>query len=125
MKIYTKVVIDMESLETLYEESYDYEGEMALCGGGSSGSKVKYSQSPEQQEMYDMLQPYMEQAFSQGGWDISEPPDPRNEIPSMQGVISGVPMYNLPSAESLQPTQQWWQGVSPDVKQGLWQPYED
>lgn len=37
MKIYTKVVISMETGETLYEESYDYHGEIAHCGGGDSG----------------------------------------------------------------------------------------
>lgn len=128
MKIYTKVVIDMETLETLYEESYEYEGEIALCGGSDSG--VEYAQSPEQRQMYSYLAPMMQMMTQRTGagqplWDTSQPPDPRDEIPSMQGVISDTPMYNIPSAESLQPTQQWWEGVSPDVKQGLWQPYTE
>ena len=113
----------METLETVKEESYEYNGEIALCGGSDSG--VDYEQSPEQRAIYDMISPHLQTAFNQGGWDISQPPDPRSEIPSMQGVLSGVPMYNLPSSESLQPTQQWWQGVSPDVKAGLWQPYKE
>jgi len=38
MKVYTKVVISMSTGKTLYEESYDYEGPVALCGGGQSGT---------------------------------------------------------------------------------------
>lgn len=38
MKIYTKVVIDMETMETEYEESFNYEGPVALCNSGSSSS---------------------------------------------------------------------------------------
>lgn len=37
MKVYTKVVIDMETMETLEEESYEYEGAVAQCGGSSGG----------------------------------------------------------------------------------------
>lgn len=37
MKVYTKIVVDMNTMETIEEESFDYDGEVALCGGGSSG----------------------------------------------------------------------------------------
>lgn len=37
MKIYNKVVIDIESGETLFEDSFEYSGPVALCGGGSAG----------------------------------------------------------------------------------------
>ena len=41
MKIYSKIVIDLESGDTLYEDSFDYSGELALCGkGGSDGDSV-------------------------------------------------------------------------------------
>lgn len=46
MKVYTKVVVDMETLETLEEESYEYEGSIAHCGssggGGGGSGKVDY-----------------------------------------------------------------------------------
>jgi hypothetical protein len=40
MKIYTKVVIDIKTLEVVSSESYDYIGPLAECkgGGGSSGA---------------------------------------------------------------------------------------
>ena len=39
MKIYTKIVIDMSTFETISEESYEYHGEIARCsvGGGDDG----------------------------------------------------------------------------------------
>lgn len=45
MKIYRKVVFNIETGETLYEESYDYTGPVTqLKGGGKSGGSVKYSE---------------------------------------------------------------------------------
>ena len=42
MKIYTHLVIDMNTDEVLHEESYNYEGPVALAfGGGGSGGQVK------------------------------------------------------------------------------------
>ena len=39
MKLITALVINMDTLETVYEDSYEYEGDVALCGGtGPSGS---------------------------------------------------------------------------------------
>ena len=37
MKIYTKIVMDIDTLEIIEEESYEYDGPLALCGGGSGG----------------------------------------------------------------------------------------
>ena len=126
MKIYTKVVIDMETLNTLYDESYEYEGEVALCGGSSGG--VDNYQSAQQQAVWSELLPMIRQMGQAGEsgqplWQTGQPPSALDNIPSMQGVMSDVPMYDIPQAP--QPNQQWWQGVSPDVKAGLWQPYKE
>ena len=37
MKIYTKIIIDISSGKTVYEESFEYEGTLVECKGGSSG----------------------------------------------------------------------------------------
>lgn len=38
MKIYKRIVIDMDTWETIEEDSYEYDGPIALCGGsGSAG----------------------------------------------------------------------------------------
>jgi len=43
MRIHTRVVIDMESLEVLHEEGDDYYGPVELCkGGGGSSGQVGY-----------------------------------------------------------------------------------
>ncbi len=42
MKVYTEVVIDMKSMETISEDSYEYEGPIAHAGGGGSSGEVIY-----------------------------------------------------------------------------------
>lgn len=37
MKIYRKIIIDIESGKTLYEDSFDYYGPIAHCGSGGGG----------------------------------------------------------------------------------------
>lgn len=39
MRIYTSCTFDMETLEVIDEEAFEYEGEVALCGGGGGGGK--------------------------------------------------------------------------------------
>ena len=41
MKIITKSVIDMRTMETIEEESFEYDGPLALCGGGGGSSYDK------------------------------------------------------------------------------------
>lgn len=36
MKIYNKIVLDMNTWEVLEEDSFEYDGPLALCGGGGS-----------------------------------------------------------------------------------------
>jgi len=40
LKIYTRVVIDMDTGEELEADSFEYSGEVALCGGGGSTNTV-------------------------------------------------------------------------------------
>jgi len=126
MKIYTKVVINIETLEVEETEGFEYEGEIALCGGSSS--KVSYRQSPEQRKVGESVYPLIQQMYGragrgEGAWDVPDMPSAMENMPSMQGALSGVPMYSIPQAQ--QPTQDWWNNVSGDVKQGLWAPYKE
>ena len=46
MKIYSKIIIYMKSGETLEEQSFDYSGDVALCGGGGGGdskTEIRYA----------------------------------------------------------------------------------
>lgn len=45
MKIYERIVLDWDG-EVLEEKSFEYEGELALCGGGGGKSKPKVQKAP-------------------------------------------------------------------------------
>lgn len=45
MKIYERIVLDWDG-EVLEEKSFEYEGELALCGGGGGKSKPKVQAAP-------------------------------------------------------------------------------
>lgn len=62
MKVYTKVVIDMNTDEVLEEESYEYSGPVAKAGGGSSSSG---------QEVWEGLQPYYTGGETSSGEDVT------------------------------------------------------
>ncbi|MCC8066924.1 MAG: hypothetical protein LIO94_07465 [Clostridiales bacterium] len=57
MKIYNKIVLDMNTLETLEEDSFEYTGPMTWCGGGGVGGKggspssvqYSYTETPTKQ----------------------------------------------------------------------------
>lgn len=57
MKVITECVIDMSTGATLHEESYEYEGPVAQCGGGGGGGKSAPSApaapAPEQTPTYE------------------------------------------------------------------------
>jgi hypothetical protein len=87
------------------------------------GSDVRYAQSPEQREVYETITPVLKMlrnAAKAGTspWDI---PD----MPSSQGVLTSAPMYNIPDIGSTMPSTDWWGGISPEIKAGLWAPYEE
>jgi hypothetical protein len=54
-------------------------------------------------------------------------------LPSMQGVLSGVPMYDvpqqptydIPDVRSMMPGATWWGDLDPSIKAGIRAPYED
>ncbi|MCP3686574.1 MAG: hypothetical protein GY861_28380 [bacterium] len=46
MKIYNEIRIDIDTGETIYEESFEYHGEIAMCGGGSAPSSTTTTVDP-------------------------------------------------------------------------------
>lgn len=72
------------------------------------------------------------QEFYGGGYTrptYQPPPTQQEQIfnwafPMLQAGMGQEP-YGLPSAQGLQPTQQWYQGISPDVRAGIQAPYND
>lgn len=97
-------------------------------GKGSSGTKTTYTSSPEQAQIYSALLPMIQNLSSLGASQVGQtnmgaPLAPT--MPSMSGVLSGAPMYNIPSTSSIMPTQSWYNSLSPEVKAGVWAPYEE
>ena len=45
MKIYERIVMNWDG-EVLEEQSFEYEGELTLCGGGGGKSKPKVQKAP-------------------------------------------------------------------------------
>ncbi|MFA7256044.1 MAG: hypothetical protein WC047_00515 [Kiritimatiellales bacterium] len=47
MKVYNSVTIDMSTGETISEDSYEYHGDVALCGGGGGGGNTNTIQEAD------------------------------------------------------------------------------
>ncbi len=77
-----------------------------LFGGQSS---VGYSQSPEQQQMWQMIAPLLARLSTAG--------------------TTGQGAYNIPTSpeapQAILPNANWWSQITPEVKQGLYAPYKE
>lgn len=82
----------------------------------SSSDRVSYSQSPEQQAIYNAIQPTIQYIGRQGRRG-----DPVWNTPTMERSTG----YDLPSGDMLMPTQDWYSNLSPEVMAGLNAPYDD
>ena len=83
------------------------------------GASTNWQASIPQYMALNQLLPLMNQLSSQGqGQQLPQAPG----APNMQGVLSGIPMYDIPQAPM--PTADWYNSLSPEVMQGLWAPYD-
>ena len=100
----------------------------AATRSGSTGAFLPYSTSPSPVGGAP-VRSYGGKG-GKGGWSPSArsnlsrlysiPTAPAAPImPSMQDI----PMYDVPDASLMMPTQNWWNSLSPEVMQGLWSPY--
>ena len=60
MKVYTRIVIDNQTGVVEEADFYEYEGPVALCGGGKGGKKQKVEQTSEP---WKGAQPYLHDVF--------------------------------------------------------------
>ena len=51
MKIYTRIIIDFDSLRTIEADSFEYAGPVAECGGGGGKSAPSVPAAPEPEPM--------------------------------------------------------------------------
>ncbi len=82
--------------------------------GGSPDLKTGYS--PQQQQIMTAGQPAYKRAGALAGEGLG-----------LYGIGDSpmAPSYNVVNPEIMMPTQQWWESMSPNVKQGLWAPYQE
>ena len=64
MKIYTKVVFDMDSMDVIESEHFNYDGLVAECKGGTT---TQYVQSPEAREALEAVMPALRRIGTTGG----------------------------------------------------------
>ena len=72
MKIHTKIVIDLASGEVIKDEFYDYDGPVALAGGGSPPAQP--STTTQIQEPWEQQKPFLETGFQRAETDVLERP---------------------------------------------------
>ena len=88
----------------------------------SSSGDVKYTQSKEQRALMKAIMP-MFQGLGQYGAQRYFGDKPQMGAPSMSGVLTSQPMYDIPSPATAMPTNAWWGSLAPQVKAGLYAPY--
>jgi hypothetical protein len=91
-------------------------------GKGSSGTKTTYTSSPEQAQLYSTLLPMIAGMAQQGVGQLGQPGFGMPQAPtapSMSGVLSGIP------TSQLMPSTSWYDSMSPEVKAGVWAPYQE
>ena len=107
-----------------------------MSSGGDS--TVEYTQSPEQRQVLQATLPML-QGLGQYGMERYFSGAPNMGAPSMQGVLTSTPMYDIPTGYDIpgrtiggygitdptgaMPTADWWGSLSPNVKAGLYAPY--
>jgi len=70
---------------------------------GKGGGSVKYSQSPEQQQVFQLLMPLVEMMTGAGQ--------------------QGTSPWQIPSTEGLMPSKGWYEGMDPNIMAGIKEPY--
>lgn len=81
-------------------------------GKKGGGSDVDYKWSDEQQIAWQKAQPWVNQRVDQS---LNGPPQ----------LGAPPPLYDIPDATGLTPTSGWYNSIAPEVKQGLWEPWND
>ena len=95
MKVYTRVVISMETLDVISEESYEYTGRVAECkgkssGGGSSGQVAypAYIQSRHQTLLDEAINVELPNLTSGNPYEGVESYDPSTELVAVDAAIA-------------------------------------
>ena len=90
MRIYTKIVIDMETLEVIESEYFEYSGPIAHCGGGGSTTTntVDYAYNARMAAISERQQAMAEEYFQ--FWQSDYKPLEREQMSECLGRILWV-----------------------------------
>ena len=109
MKVYTKVVIDIESGDILEEHSYEYDGPIAECKGGSA---PKHTTTTQKTEPWSGAQWYLKNIYSRA-YDLSKKPIPYYPGKQLADFTPAEKEYfNLATQYGLYGTPDYQKGVT-------------
>lgn len=111
MKIYTRIEINMETMSVMHEESFEYDGIVSLCGGGSGGGSsttntVDYAYNARMATLSEE-----QQGWARSYYDMWNEYTKPYEIAQAQTNIGNLPLetglyrQSLTAAEGLLPYQ--------------------
>jgi hypothetical protein len=92
--------------------------------GSGGGTETEFVQSPEARRMLSAIMP-MVQGLGQYGTQRYFGGEPQMGAPSMSGVLTSQPMYDIPDPSSAMPTANWFNNLAPEIKAGLYAPYAE
>ena len=120
MKIYSRIVIDIETLETLEVECFEYDGPVAQCGSGGGGTTTSTTTNTPDYEYNARMATISEKQQAMADeyfkfWETDYKPLEAEQIASNRELIPGMTelqkgkteadIRNLPAAEELQKRQ--------------------
>ncbi|WP_051677119.1 hypothetical protein [Maridesulfovibrio frigidus] len=108
MKIYTEVVIDMATGEVEHEESFEYNGPVALCGGssGGGGDGIDEAYNDRMATIYEAQQGMSEKSFD--FWETDYKPMEQEQIAANRELIpvqTALAKEQIASTRELLPLQ--------------------
>lgn len=106
MKVYTKLVIDIETGKTIEEESFEYDGPIAECKGGGGG----HTTTVEKSDPWKGIQPSLYHIYN-WAWDLARKPIPY--YPRQQ-----IADFTEPQKQYFNIATQWGLKGSPDYNIG-------
>jgi len=90
--------------------------------GSGGDASISYSDASGQQDLRKALIPVLRGI---GGYGAENAQMPNLGVPQLSGELSNIPLYDIPQYNTPQPTSGWFNSMSPEIMQGLYEPYNE
>lgn len=80
MRVYTKIVIDIDTMDTVEEEFFEYHGPVAECKGGGGGSGVDHAYNAGMLALSQEQQDWASQLYNQFVYGVTYDPNERGAM---------------------------------------------